>query len=75
MPPAIHTAFRPLSMGRIHNADGTETVVFASETCAFDLLRATYERDVRPGELVMVTRDGVISRAVCQRRAAGQLHV
>jgi amidophosphoribosyltransferase len=53
--------FRPLSMGRIRNEDGTEGVVFASETCAFDLLRATYERDVKPGELVMVTRDGVSS--------------
>lgn len=54
--------FRPLSMGRIANADGTETVVFASETCAFDLLRANYERDVKPGELVMVSREGVTSR-------------
>ena len=54
--------FRPLSMGRVRNDDGTETIVFASETCAFDLLRATYERDVRPGELVMVSREGVSSR-------------
>jgi amidophosphoribosyltransferase len=53
--------FRPLSMGRIHNPDGPDTVVFASETCAFDLLRAKYERDVLPGEVVMVTRDGVTS--------------
>ncbi len=54
--------FRPLSMGRVRNEDGSETVVFASETCAFDLLRATYERDVRPGELVMVSSEGVSSR-------------
>jgi len=54
--------FRPLSMGRIKNPDGPDTIVFASETCAFDLLRATYERDVLPGELVMVTEDGVTSR-------------
>ncbi len=53
--------FRPLSMGRITNPDGPDTVVFASETCAFDLLRAKYERDVKPGEVVMVTRDGVTS--------------
>ncbi len=53
--------FRPLSMGRIVNPDGPDTVVFASETCAFDLLRAKYERDVRPGELIMVTRDGISS--------------
>jgi amidophosphoribosyltransferase len=54
--------FRPLSMGRISNPDGPDTIVFASETCAFDLLRARFERDVQPGELVMVTRDGVTSR-------------
>ena len=53
--------FRPLSMGRIENPGGPDTIVFASETCAFDLLRAKYERDVRPGELIMVTRDGVTS--------------
>jgi amidophosphoribosyltransferase len=54
--------FRPLSMGRIANPDGTETIVFASETCAFDLLRATYDREVKPGELVMVSREGVTCR-------------
>jgi amidophosphoribosyltransferase len=54
--------FRPLSMGRITNPDGPDTIVFASESCAFDLLRAKFERDVQPGELVMVTRDGVTSR-------------
>jgi amidophosphoribosyltransferase len=54
--------FRPLSMGRIKNPDGPDTIVFASETCAFDLLKAKWERDVKPGELVMVTQDGVTSR-------------
>jgi len=54
--------FRPLSMGRIKNADGPDTIVFASETCAFDLWRAEYERDVLPGELIMVSQDGVTSR-------------
>jgi amidophosphoribosyltransferase len=54
--------FRPLSMGRIKNPDGPDTIVFASESCAFDLLRATFERDVLPGELAMVTEDGVTSR-------------
>ncbi len=54
--------FRPLSMGRIRDPHGRDTIVFASETCAFDLLRAEYERDVLPGELVMVTEDGVTSR-------------
>jgi amidophosphoribosyltransferase len=55
--------FRPLSMGRIAGANGApDTFVFASETCAFDLLHAKYERDVEPGELVMVSEDGVTSR-------------
>jgi amidophosphoribosyltransferase len=55
--------FRPLSMGRIPGVDGMpDTFVFASETCAFDLLHAKYERDVEPGELVMVSEDGVTSR-------------
>jgi amidophosphoribosyltransferase len=53
--------FRPLSMGRISNDNGPDTIVFASETCAFDLLHARYERDVEPGELIMVTRDGNIT--------------
>ncbi len=54
--------FRPLSMGRITNPGRPDTIVFASETCAFDLLHARYERDVEPGELIMVTKDGVTSR-------------
>ena len=54
--------FRPLSMGRIKNPGAPDTIVFASETCALDLLRAEYLRDVLPGELVMVTEDGVTSR-------------
>ncbi len=53
--------FRPLSMGRISNDNGPDIIVFASETCAFDLLHARYERDVEPGELIMVTRDGHIT--------------
>ncbi|HEY6768965.1 MAG TPA: amidophosphoribosyltransferase [Candidatus Sulfotelmatobacter sp.] len=56
--------FRPLAMGRIPSTDGQkrDTVVFASETCAFDLIGAEYERDVKPGELVVVGPEGVTSR-------------
>jgi len=56
--------FRPLSMGRIRNGAGPDrdTVVFASETCAFDLIGAVYERDVKPGELVVVGPEGITSR-------------
>ncbi len=56
--------FRPLSIGRIPSTEPgkPDTIVFASETCALDLLRAKYIRDVEPGELVMVTEDGLTSR-------------
>jgi amidophosphoribosyltransferase len=55
--------FRPLSLGRIPAAAGhhDDTVVFASETCAFDLVGAKYERDVNPGELVVVGPEGISS--------------
>jgi amidophosphoribosyltransferase len=43
--------FRPLSLGRLDSA-----WVVASETCAFDLIGATFERDVEPGELLIIRR-------------------
>jgi amidophosphoribosyltransferase len=56
--------FRPLAMGRIPGqaAHRPDTIVFASETCAFDLIGAVYEREVKPGELVIVGPEGVHSR-------------
>ncbi len=56
--------FRPLSMGRICHPGGQreDTIVFASETCAFDLVGATFERDVKPGEMVVVGPEGIYSR-------------
>jgi amidophosphoribosyltransferase len=56
--------FRPLAMGRIP-ASGPErqdTIIFASETCAFDLIGAKYEREVQPGEMVVVGPEGVTSK-------------
>jgi amidophosphoribosyltransferase len=52
--------FRPLAMGRIPALPGQrqDTIVFASETCAFDLVGASYEREVKPGELVIVGPEG-----------------
>jgi amidophosphoribosyltransferase len=47
--------FRPLAMGRF--GDG---VVFASETCAFDLIGVEYERDVEPGEVLEIGSDGSV---------------
>ncbi|MGA8151318.1 MAG: amidophosphoribosyltransferase [Terriglobales bacterium] len=55
--------FRPLAMGRIPAVSGErqDTIVFASETCAFDLIGATFERDVKPGEMVIVGPEGITS--------------
>ncbi|MGH9449103.1 MAG: amidophosphoribosyltransferase [Terriglobia bacterium] len=48
--------FRPLVLGRLGDA-----WVLASETCAFDLINATYVREVEPGEMVIIDRRGVTS--------------
>jgi amidophosphoribosyltransferase len=48
--------FRPLVLGRV--GDGW---VVASETCAFDLIGARYEREIEPGEIVMIDARGVQS--------------
>lgn len=47
---------RPLSLGV---REGSPVV--ASETCAFDLIGARYERDVEPGEIVHLSREGFTS--------------
>jgi amidophosphoribosyltransferase len=56
--------FRPLAMGRIPRQPGEkqDTIVFASETCAFDLIGAEYVRDVKPGELIVIGPEGTTSR-------------
>jgi amidophosphoribosyltransferase len=41
--------FRPLCLGKLGDA-----WVLSSETCAFDLIHARYERDVEPGEIVII---------------------
>ena len=48
--------FRPLAIGRLGDA-----WVICSETCALDLIGATYERDVEPGEIVVVSAAGLKS--------------
>jgi amidophosphoribosyltransferase len=48
--------FRPLALGRLGDA-----VIVCSETCALDLIGATYVRDVEPGEIVIVSAAGVRS--------------
>ncbi|VEG81811.1 Amidophosphoribosyltransferase precursor [Wolinella succinogenes] len=50
--------FRPLSLGRIKNSDGSFGYMVASETCAFDLVGAEYIRDVEPGEMLVFEAEG-----------------
>ena len=51
--------FRPLAFGRLESAYGRSAYVFASETCAFDLINAQYMNDVEPGEMVCIGPEGV----------------
>jgi amidophosphoribosyltransferase len=48
--------FRPLALGRLGDA-----VVVCSETCAMDLIGATYVRDVEPGEVLIISAGGIRS--------------
>jgi len=48
--------FRPLSIGKVDDA-----WVLASETCAFDLIHARFVRDVEPGEIVIIDKNGLRS--------------
>jgi amidophosphoribosyltransferase len=60
--------FRPLCLGRLD-----DDWVVASETCALDLVGATVEREVAPGELVVVGDDGLHSTAALERPESGAL--
>ncbi|VAX24598.1 Amidophosphoribosyltransferase [hydrothermal vent metagenome] len=48
--------FRPLAMGRLGKAH-----IVASETCAFDLLDAKFVREVEPGEVIVINKEGFTS--------------
>ena len=46
--------FRPLCLGRLDDA-----WVLASETCALDLISAKFVRDIEPGEIVIIDKNGL----------------
>jgi len=48
--------FRPLALGRLD-----DSYVVCSETCAMDLIGATYVRDIEPGEVLIISDGGVRS--------------
>lgn len=54
---------RPLVLGDMDGAS-----VLASETCALDLIGARFVREIEPGEIVVITKDGVESLTPYQRR-------
>lgn len=58
--------FRPLVIGKRDN-----TWFFASETCALDAVDAEFVRDVLPGEIVTITKNGIVSNTeMCQEKKA-----
>ncbi len=54
---------RPLMLGRV----GDSGWVLASETCALDIIGASFEREIEPGEMVICTEEGVESFYPFQR--------
>jgi amidophosphoribosyltransferase len=57
---------RPMALGTIDGA-----YVVASETCAFDLIGADYVRDIEPGEMIIISKNGLESHFIlnAERRA------
>jgi amidophosphoribosyltransferase len=57
---------RPLALGTLGGNGAMQPLryVVASESCAFDIIGATLLRDVKPGELVSLGEEGVLSRHV-----------
>lgn len=65
--------FRPLAMGEMAIPGSRRPAcVFASETCAFDLINATYIGDVQPGEMVIAGPEGVTREQYTPRRESAQ---
>ena len=58
--------FKPLCIGKRDNA-----YFLSSETCALDTVGAEFVRDVEPGEVVTITKDGIKSdKSLCQKKTA-----
>lgn len=53
---------RPLVIGILKTEEDTPRYVLASETCALDIIGAEYLREVKPGELVWITEQGLTSQ-------------
>lgn len=64
--------FRPLAMGQMEMPGGHICYVFASETCAFDLIDAVYLSEVQPGEMIIVGPEGVTRERYTPERNRAQ---
>lgn len=61
--------FRPLSLGRLDNG-----YIVASETVAFDLVGATYIRDIEPGEMITIDKNGLRSERFAPEESIKPAH-
>src|SRR5450432_1217662 len=64
--------FRPLAVGQMEFSGHRKCYVFASETCAFDLIGAAYLHDVEPGEMVIVGPEGVTRERFAPKQPLSQ---
>ncbi|MCX6619683.1 MAG: amidophosphoribosyltransferase, partial [Acidobacteria bacterium] len=64
--------FRPLAFGQMELSGGHVCYVFASETCAFDLIGATYLNDVEPGEMIIIGPEGMTRERYAPARNRAQ---
>jgi amidophosphoribosyltransferase len=63
--------FRPLAYGKMRH-HGRDVHVLASETCAFDLVGAKYRWDVKPGEMIIVSDEGVFRQRFAPAKPQSQ---
>ena len=61
--------FRPLCLGRIDNC-----FILSSETCALDLMKAKFVREIDPGEMVIIDKDKIESFRYCPEGKVGLSH-
>jgi len=58
--------FRPLCLGRLGTADAPEGWIVASESPALDVVGATFVREISPGEMVTITKDGLTTQQLLE---------
>jgi amidophosphoribosyltransferase len=60
---------RPLSVGKLG-----ESFIVASETCSFDLIGAEFVRDVKPGEIIKISENGLETLWILPRKVKKYAH-